>query len=93
LRCAANAADLIKEDHVRILRAVRFEAQLGFRIDDSLLRVIKGLKNEFYWQDYEKVCNELTQILLSDRPSASIRRMLDLVCWSTLFPSDTYRWF
>ena len=86
IKCTANPLDSFKEDCVRILRAVRFEAQLGLVMDDSLLEVIMGIKDGLNFYDSEKVCNELTQIMLIDKPSISIRRLNQLGLLKYLIP-------
>ncbi|MDD3023000.1 MAG: polynucleotide adenylyltransferase [Syntrophomonadaceae bacterium] len=86
IRCAGNPLEKINEDPVRILRAVRFEAQLGFVIDDSIIRIIHALKDSISFDNSEKMCNELTQIFLTEKPSLSIRRLLDLGLLTHLIP-------
>ncbi|MEQ8174281.1 MAG: CCA tRNA nucleotidyltransferase [Syntrophomonadaceae bacterium] len=86
LRCPGNAVERIKEDSTRILRAIRFEAQLGFEMDEALLDAIAALKDTVPVNNSERVCNELTQIFLSYKPSVSIRRMLRLGLLERLIP-------
>lgn len=86
LRCPGNPVDRIKEDSTRVLRAIRFEAQLGFEMDEALLDAIAAMKDTVPASNSEKACNELTQILLSYKPSVSIRRMLRLGLLERLIP-------
>lgn len=86
VRCAGSPLEKIIEDQTRILRAVRFETQLGFAMDDSLLQVILSLGNKIKFDNSPKVCNELTQILLTDKPSLSIRRLIKLGLLEHLIP-------
>jgi|ADurb_Cas_02_Slu_FD_contig_121_163720_length_4502_multi_3_in_0_out_0_2 tRNA nucleotidyltransferase (CCA-adding enzyme) len=86
IKCAGNPFDKINEDPVRILRAIRFEAQLGFSMDASLIQVIQSQKDSLNFNNSEKVCNELTQILLTDKPSLAIRRLLELGLLEKLIP-------
>jgi len=86
IKCTSDPLQSLKEDCVRILRAVRFEAQLGFKMDESLLKVILGIEDEINFYDSEKVCNELTQIMLTDKPSISIRRLYQLGLLKHLMP-------
>lgn len=85
IKCTSNPLESFKEDSVRILRAVRFEAQLGFVMDDSLL-AIKFDAESFNFYNSEKVCNELTQIMLTDKPSISIRRLHQMGLLINLMP-------
>ncbi len=86
IRCAGNPVDRLKEDSTRILRAIRFEAQLGFEMDEGLLDAIAATKDSIPASGSAKVCNELTQILMSYKPSVSIRKMLRLGILEHLIP-------
>jgi len=86
IKCTSNPLNSFKEDSVRILRAVRFEAQLGFVMDDSLLEVKFDAEDALNFYNSEKVCNELTQIMLTDKPSMSIRRLYQLGLLKHLMP-------
>lgn len=86
IRCPGDPLVKINEDRIRILRAVRFEAQLGFEMDDLLLQVILSLKDGISFEHSEKLCNELTQILLAEKPSLGIRRLQNLGLLKHLIP-------
>jgi len=86
IRCGGDPAVKLREDSMRVLRAVRFEAQLGFVIDDSLLQLLSSLEDTFDFNHSEKVCNEITQMLLCGQPSISIRRLLELDLMKHLVP-------
>jgi len=86
IKCAGDPAIRLREDSVRVLRAVRFEAQLGFVIDASLLQLLSTLEDTFDFYHSEKVCNEITQMLLDEQPSTSIRRLLELDLLQHLIP-------
>lgn len=86
IKCVGNPVDKLAEDSVRILRAVRFEAQLGFAMDDSLLQPIITQPDMIRFDHSEQLCNELTQILLTEQPSISVKRLLDLGLLQQLIP-------
>lgn len=86
IKCPGNPVDRINEDSVRMLRAVRFEAQMGFTIDQSLLKAIFLLKDKILTADPEKIVSELTQIFLTEEPSKSIRRLLELGLLEKIIP-------
>jgi tRNA nucleotidyltransferase (CCA-adding enzyme) len=86
IRCARNPFEQMQEDSVRILRAVRFEAQLGFKIEPELLQAMKDLKDSVPTSGSERVRNEFIQILLSEQPSQGIRRLLELGLLERLIP-------
>ena len=86
IKCVGNPLDKLQEDSVRIIRAVRFEAQLGLTIDEPLLQLMMSLRDTIRLDNSEKLCNEFTQILLTDQPSISIRRLLELGLLQQLIP-------
>ena len=51
------------EDHLRMLRAIRFAARLGFSIDLETLTAIKELRREIHSVSLERVRDEITRIL------------------------------
>ncbi|WP_054696843.1 CCA tRNA nucleotidyltransferase [Syntrophomonas palmitatica] len=86
IKCVGEGSANLQEDPVRILRAVRFEAELGFTICESLLNDIRSLSHTVVAADPEKLCNEFTQILLVDKPSFVINRLLELGLLGYLIP-------
>ncbi len=86
IKCVGEGAENLQEDPVRILRAVRFEAELGFAICEPLVNDIQALSHAILSADPEKLCNELTQIILVDKPSGAVKRLLELGLLSHLIP-------
>lgn len=68
LRCVGNARDRFTEDALRILRAVRFSAQLGFEIEEETKKAISAIAPNLEKVSKERVAAELTKLLLSDHP-------------------------
>lgn len=68
VRCVGNAADRFQEDALRMLRAVRFSAQLGFSIDPVTYRAIGLLKDLIRHVSWERIRDEMTKILISEHP-------------------------
>jgi len=54
------------EDALRMLRAIRFSAQLNFKIDENVLFTIKELKDNIKNISKERIREEFNKILLSD---------------------------
>lgn len=54
------------EDALRMLRAIRFSAQLDFKIDESVLYTIKDLKDNIKNISKERIREEFNKILLSN---------------------------
>lgn len=69
---------IFKEDPLRMLRAVRFMVQKGWKIDteteESIKRNVHQLKNI----SMERIRDELNKMLITSQPENAIRKMKDL---------------
>lgn len=68
IRCVGSAEERFDEDALRILRAVRFSAQLGFLIDEATMKAIKEKAHNLENISAERIRVELTKLILSDHP-------------------------
>ena len=68
IRCVGKAHDRFDEDALRILRAVRFSAQLGFDIEDDTAKAARELAPTLAKISRERIHTELNKLLLSDNP-------------------------
>ena len=68
IRCVGLAHDRFTEDALRILRAIRFAAQLGFEIEDETYKAISDIAPNLKNVSKERIQVELTKLLLSDYP-------------------------
>lgn len=68
IRCVGNAEERFTEDALRILRGVRFAAQLGFSIEDSTREGMKILAYSLQNISAERIQTELVKMLMSKRP-------------------------
>lgn len=69
IRCVGKPSERFDEDALRILRAVRFAAQLGCTIDEETGTAMK--KQAHFLKDIsaERIREELTKLIISDNPS------------------------
>jgi tRNA nucleotidyltransferase (CCA-adding enzyme) len=74
IRCVGSAEERFSEDALRILRAVRFSAQLGFSIEEETLAAVRTKAINLSSISAERIRVELTKLLLSNHPD----RLLDL---------------
>lgn len=65
LRAIGNAADRFREDRLRMLRAVRFAATLGFEIEEKTWQALRDNAAEINTVSAERIREELTRIFLS----------------------------
>ena len=66
IRTVGNPVLRFNEDALRMLRAVRFSAQLGFEIDNSTFKAIKEVSHNIESISKERIRDELNKIILSD---------------------------
>ena len=57
------------DDPLRMLRAIRFATQLGFKIETESLQAINRNKDRIKIISRERIVDELNKILLSEKPS------------------------
>ncbi len=68
IRCVGSAEERFDEDALRILRAVRFSAQLGFTIEPDTMSAVKAKVAHLNNISAERIRVELTKLLLSNHP-------------------------
>lgn len=69
IRCVGSAVDRFDEDALRILRAIRFSAQLNFTIEENTLQAIRDKVENLRNISAERIRVELTKLLISDYPN------------------------
>ena len=68
IRAIANPDERFAEDHLRLLRAIRFAARLGFEIEPATADAIRRHAGELSRISPERVTDELRRILCSPSP-------------------------
>ena len=68
IRCVGQASKRFDEDALRILRALRFQAQLGFIIEDQTKQAVREQAKFLKDISAERIQVELTKLLLSNHP-------------------------
>ncbi len=68
IRCVGDAQERFSEDALRMLRALRFSAQLGFAIDEDTLEAIRVLAPTIEKVSKERIMVELNKLLVSEHP-------------------------
>ncbi|MGK5115639.1 CCA tRNA nucleotidyltransferase [Geodermatophilus sp. CPCC 205506] len=84
LRTPGTAADSFADDPLRMLRAVRFVAQLGLTPSDDVVEAMTSMSGALERITPERVQAELSKTLLQDRPRAALElfvatRLADVV--------------
>ncbi len=68
IRCVGNPIDRFTEDALRLMRAVRFAAQLGFSIEEQTKAAIPSLAGNLSGISAERIQSELVKLLVSSHP-------------------------
>ena len=70
IRCVGDPMERFAEDALRMLRAVRFAAQLGFEIEENTKEAIRKLAPTIAKVSVERIATELVKIVTSKHPEA-----------------------
>ena len=73
IRCVGDAKERFTEDALRMMRAIRFSAQLGFDIEENTYNAISKLSPSISHVSMERIQVELVKTLLSDTPGYVMR--------------------
>ena len=68
VRCVGNPMERFSEDALRMLRAVRFAGQLGFKIDEATKQAIKELAETIAKVSAERIQIEMVKLMTSKHP-------------------------
>ncbi len=68
IRCVGSPGERFGEDALRILRAIRFSAQLGYSIDEATREGIRQFAHDLCRISAERIQAELVKLLVSPHP-------------------------
>lgn len=85
IRCVGNAEARFGEDALRMMRAVRFSAQLGFEIEEETRKAIQKLAVNLENISAERIQVELIKLLVSPHPE-QIRLAYELGITAVMLP-------
>ena len=77
LRTVGDPSLRFSEDALRILRAFRFSAQLGFEIEEKTLMGCTKSKLGLTKVAKERIATELLRLLLSEDPASALEKMIE----------------
>jgi poly(A) polymerase/tRNA nucleotidyltransferase (CCA-adding enzyme) len=86
IRAIGEPPKRFEEDALRILRACRFAAQLGFSIHPRTMEAMRMLSKNLIMVSGERVHAELFKILESEKPSVGLLAMYDCGALEVLLP-------
>ena len=79
IRCVGEPEKRFREDGLRILRALRFSAVLGFEIEKSTAAAVHGERELLKNISAERVREELTKLLCGKNAGAVLRQYADVL--------------
>lgn len=85
IRCVGDPKERFTEDALRMLRAVRFCAQLGFSMEEGTKQAICQLAPMLSKISAERIQTELVKLLVSDHPK-EVRSLWETGIAAVLFP-------
>ncbi|HZK58594.1 MAG TPA: CCA tRNA nucleotidyltransferase, partial [Cryobacterium sp.] len=77
LRTPAAPEVSFGDDPLRMMRAARFSAQLGFTLDPGTKAAMTAMADSIRIISAERVCEELSKLLKSDRPRDGIELLVE----------------
>ena len=86
IRAIGDPVARFTEDKLRMLRAVRFAAQLGFTIEPTTFAAIKQLAPQITTVSRERIREELLKILTSPSPAVGLQLLKETGLRDVLFP-------
>lgn len=86
VRAVGEPVDRFKEDALRMMRAIRFSAQLNFEIEPKTERAILKMAGSLKFIAKERVKDELIKILKSDQAYEGIIRLMDTKILQYIIP-------
>lgn len=85
IRCVGEPTERFSEDALRMLRAVRFAAQLGFTIEEQTEQAIRDMCGNLEKISAERIQVELTKLLVSPHPD-TLREAYDMGVTKVILP-------
>ena len=89
IRTVGEPERRFSEDALRIMRAFRFSAQLGFVIDDNTLAAAKDMRAGLYNVSRERIATEFLKLITSRDPIYALGKMKECGVFEYVFGAHT----
>ena len=89
IRTVRDPYERFNEDALRIMRAFRFSAQLGFEIDIETLKAAERMRFGLERIARERIFSELIKLITSEEPKAALMLMQKADVLKTILPQYT----
>ena len=74
------------DDPLRMIRAIRFAAQLNFKIDETSFEAIKNNQERIKIVSQERITEELNKIIMAPKPSVGFNLLFESGLLQIIFP-------
>ena len=81
-----EAGKTFSDDPLRMLRAVRFATQLGFKIEKNTLKALSTYKDRIKIISKERIISELEKIMKTPTPSVGLKILFETGLLKLIFP-------
>ena len=81
-----EAGKTFSDDPLRMLRAVRFATQLGFKIENNTLKALSTYKDRIKIISKERIISELEKIMKTPTPSVGLKILFETGLLKLIFP-------
>lgn len=79
IRCVGNAHDRLREDALRVMRALRFSAALGFELESTTSQAIKDCAKGLQRVSAERINVELCKLIMGDNAAKVLKEYSDVI--------------
>ncbi len=86
LKTPLEPGKTFSDDPLRMMRAIRFSAQLGFEIEHETLAAIGSYRNRIQIVSQERITAELAKIMETSTPSHGFKHLFDSGLLDIVFP-------
>ncbi len=86
IRTIGNADERFLEDHLRLMRAIRFAVQLGYEIEPATFASVKKHAAKISKVSAERIRDELSKILTSPKPSRGLKLLDEVGILKVILP-------
>jgi len=86
IRAIGNPVERFTEDKLRLLRAVRFAANLDFRLDEATAAAIPPIAPQLTVVSMERIRDEVGKMLCGPQPHVAMRLAMDLGLLEPVLP-------
>lgn len=86
IRTPLHPEETFSDDPLRMMRAIRFASQLGFRIEEKTFTAIQRMAHRISIVSGERIADEINKIVLSPKPSVGFNLLFQSGLLQIIFP-------